>query len=226
MPLLRLIAEGVGPFEHLDIDLSDGKGNPHPGPHIFAGVNGAGKSTLLRTLAWVMDRPGSGFQDDEWLHLLSGRARSRAMVMQQGPAGRRYVLARTDPRSEKEQEGLVAWVRSVLSEANQYQSIVLERNSEGTLIFALLGDSFPATAEAGSQVTKKPPEPWAPVHVAAYSPSKALKYLSRPDITRALSDARENYLAFESTVQERDHPGVATESVQQTGNCPRSRTTR
>ncbi|MGA2736529.1 MAG: hypothetical protein ABSG65_03660 [Bryobacteraceae bacterium] len=42
MPLLRLIAEGVGPFERLDVDLSDGKGNPHLGPHIFAGVNGSG----------------------------------------------------------------------------------------------------------------------------------------------------------------------------------------
>ncbi|MBI4877407.1 MAG: AAA family ATPase, partial [Acidobacteria bacterium] len=56
MPILRLVAEGVGPFEKLDLDLSDGQGNPHLGPHILAGVNGSGKSTVLKTIAWVLDR--------------------------------------------------------------------------------------------------------------------------------------------------------------------------
>ena len=37
MPIVRAIAEGVGPFDKLDLDLSDGKGNPHLGPHILAG---------------------------------------------------------------------------------------------------------------------------------------------------------------------------------------------
>jgi ABC-type transport system involved in cytochrome c biogenesis ATPase subunit len=58
MPLLRLIAEGVGPFERLDLDFSDGHGNPHLGPHILAGVNGSGKSTALRAVAWTLHRGG------------------------------------------------------------------------------------------------------------------------------------------------------------------------
>ena len=82
MPLLRLIAEGVGPFERLDVDLSDGKGNPHLGPHIFAGVNGSGKSTVLRTLAWVMDTGDTtgdaGFPHDDWARVVRGHAHSRA----------------------------------------------------------------------------------------------------------------------------------------------------
>jgi hypothetical protein len=40
MPLMRLIAENVGPFERLDVDFSDGNGKPHPGPHILAESTG------------------------------------------------------------------------------------------------------------------------------------------------------------------------------------------
>jgi len=40
IPLMRLIAENIGPFERLDIDFSDGNGKPHCGPHILTGVNG------------------------------------------------------------------------------------------------------------------------------------------------------------------------------------------
>jgi len=61
MPLMRLIAENIGPFERLDIDFSDGNGKPHPGPHILAGVNGSGKSTVLRAIAWAMSWSESGF---------------------------------------------------------------------------------------------------------------------------------------------------------------------
>src|SRR5580700_8709041 len=81
MPLLRLIAEGVGPFERLDVDLSDGKGNPHLGPHIFAGVNGSGKSTVLRALACVMGSDELGFPYEEWERVLTGRFRSRALLV-------------------------------------------------------------------------------------------------------------------------------------------------
>ena len=78
MPILRLIAQGVGPFESLDIDFSDGHGKPHLGPHILAGVNGSGKSTVLRTIAWVFDRGARGFQYDEWQESL--RKYSRALL--------------------------------------------------------------------------------------------------------------------------------------------------
>jgi ABC-type sulfate/molybdate transport systems ATPase subunit len=94
MPLLRLIAEGVGPFEKVDIDLSDGKGKPHLGPHILAGVNGSGKSTILRTLAWVMDRGGLGFQHDDWFQLLEGHPQSRAVLVLRPEGAVRAVQAR------------------------------------------------------------------------------------------------------------------------------------
>lgn len=40
MALTQLVAEGLGPFDRLELDLSDGAGKPHLGPHIIAGVNG------------------------------------------------------------------------------------------------------------------------------------------------------------------------------------------
>ncbi|HUA59321.1 MAG TPA: ATP-binding protein, partial [Verrucomicrobiae bacterium] len=70
MPLLRLIAENIGPFEKLDIDFSDGNGKPHLGPHILAGVNGSGKSTVLRAIAWALDKGKHGFPMEEWRHSL------------------------------------------------------------------------------------------------------------------------------------------------------------
>ncbi len=122
MPLLRLIAEGVGPFERLDIDLSDGKGNPHLGPHIFAGVNGSGKSTVLRTLAWVMDRGGSGFSYPDWAHLLAGHRDSRALLaIKPHESAVRVAACATNGRvsvgdltDTERRERLVNWVRSEL----------------------------------------------------------------------------------------------------------------
>lgn len=90
---MRLIAEGVGPFPALDIDLSDGKGNPHLGPHILAGVNGSGKSTILRTIAWLFDGGEKGFQYDDWSQLLWGRDYSRALVVMQPSGSRPFVGA-------------------------------------------------------------------------------------------------------------------------------------
>jgi predicted ATP-binding protein involved in virulence len=51
MPFTRLLLRDLGPFKDLHLDLTDGEGNPHLGPHILAGVNGSGKSTVLRALA-------------------------------------------------------------------------------------------------------------------------------------------------------------------------------
>jgi hypothetical protein len=85
MALLRLVAEKVGPFEdRLDLDFSDGKGNPHYGPHILAGVNGCGKSTILRAIAWVLSWGGRGFDFEDWAHLLRGPAVSRAFPIAAG----------------------------------------------------------------------------------------------------------------------------------------------
>ncbi|MCC6365008.1 MAG: AAA family ATPase [Bryobacterales bacterium] len=80
MPLLRMEAEGVGPFAHLEIDFSDGKGKPHLGPHILAGVNGSGKSTVLRAIAWTLAGESGlfGFPAEEWRHSVHGYSSSRA----------------------------------------------------------------------------------------------------------------------------------------------------
>src|ERR1700733_12998453 len=86
MPLVRVIAEGVGPFEKLDLDFSDGNGKPHLGPHILAGVNGSGKSTVLRTIAWLLDRGCFGLQNDGWAQALKGHQRSRTMAILQPDA--------------------------------------------------------------------------------------------------------------------------------------------
>ena len=80
MPILKLTAEGIGPFKKLELDFSDGQGQPHLGPHIIAGVNGAGKSTALKTLAWSLGLGTQGFDLDEFKHRLHGDG-SRADVL-------------------------------------------------------------------------------------------------------------------------------------------------
>ena len=124
MPLVRLIAEGVGPFRTLDLDLSDGNGKPHLGPHILAGVNGSGKSTVLRTIAWVLDRGELGFQYDDWMEMLKGHPESRALLVVAPNDTPPYVLAcsKSGPvlfgryRSfESDSEQLADWVRSSLA---------------------------------------------------------------------------------------------------------------
>jgi AAA domain, putative AbiEii toxin, Type IV TA system/AAA domain len=68
MPILKLHAENIGPFDKLELDLTDGNGNAHLGPHILAGVNGSGKTTVLRAIAWCLAQAGenSGFEEDSW----------------------------------------------------------------------------------------------------------------------------------------------------------------
>jgi hypothetical protein len=115
MPLTRLIAEGVGPFRTLDIDLSDGNGKPHIGPHILAGVNGSGKSTILRTIAWVLDRGVRGFQYGDWLQALVGHNHSRALLIIRPPCQAPYVWACSKGRGDAVRDALVDWARSILS---------------------------------------------------------------------------------------------------------------
>lgn len=93
MALLRLVAEKIGPFEErLDLDFSDGAGNPHLGPHILAGVNGSGKSTALRTIAWVIAEEGDGFDFEDWTHMLRGPG-SQACCLFKGPEGQLFQQA-------------------------------------------------------------------------------------------------------------------------------------
>src|ERR1700677_1270408 len=115
MPLVRLIAEGVGPFEKLDLDFSDGSGKPHLGPHILAGVNGSGKSTVLRTIAWLMDPGSFGFQYDDWAQALKGHACSRAFAVLQPEGAAPSFYACAAPADQD--ADLLSWVAARFNES-------------------------------------------------------------------------------------------------------------
>jgi predicted ATP-binding protein involved in virulence len=85
MGILRLAAQNVGPFRELNVDFSDGKGNPHLGPHIFAGVNGSGKTSILKSIALMCNQspgpidhhepvPKKGFDFDSFDSICTGGA--------------------------------------------------------------------------------------------------------------------------------------------------------
>jgi len=91
LPIVKLVAEGIGPFDRLELDLSDGNGNPHLGPHILAGVNGSGKSTILRIIGWLLDPGNRGFNSAEWEHFTTGQS-ARAIATFPGSDGL-YAIA-------------------------------------------------------------------------------------------------------------------------------------
>jgi energy-coupling factor transporter ATP-binding protein EcfA2 len=144
MALLRLEAEGVGPFEKVEIDFSDGHGNPHPGPHILAGVNGSGKSTILRAIASVWSGD-TGFPEEEWAQAVAG-----------WPGPRVNIRGRLKSGSEF-QRGWFKFVRRP----------------------GLIPDGLT---------------------VAAYSPTRALRFIKNPNVSKSVQDPYENCLAFEGTV--------------------------
>ena len=221
MPLVNLIAEGVGPFQSLDLDLSDGKGQPHLGPHILAGVNGSGKSTILRTIAWVLDRGHRGFPYDDWHQMLRGYGASRALLVIRPHGLPPYVWACSKGRGDQVTADLKEWARfsaaKVIGDASIFGSAVeiapetaytaQKATGEGWGGYEVMSMSiqgpkpntawlrFPGTGAPGMD------PPGRVFNYAAYSPSKALRHLSEPDLSTTLSDADQNCLAFESTVQ-------------------------
>jgi hypothetical protein len=204
--LLRLIAEGVGPFERLDVDLSDGKGNPHLGPHIFAGVNGSGKSTVLRTLAWVMDIGASGFPHEDWQHLLDGHPHSRALAVIQSQGAPVLIFAcslgnenylKSQPWIEHE---LRDWCLNTQGFSPSNEASVSGRRTSLQHWVSNYSPEANATwssfASSGATGLRMPVS-----NHAAYSPSRSLRFLKSPDLTRALSRPNEQSLAFEMAVQ-------------------------
>jgi energy-coupling factor transporter ATP-binding protein EcfA2 len=192
MPLLRLIAEGVGPFEKLDLDFSDGHGNPHLGPHILAGVNGSGKSTALRAIAWVMHNEGSSFDLREWRHFLVGHPTPRVFGLLKTPEG-----------------GLQEWLctRGVDVPASIHLEEMREEIDVDLSAFPPIGlagrEELGYTWQRVARAASFAPPAW--FSVAAYAPSRALKHLDRLDRAEMPNDPFRNCLAIESTV---DNEGV------------------
>src|SRR5580693_8552611 len=100
MAISHVFAEGVGPFTSVHLDLRGPDGRPSLGPHILAGVNGSGKSTILKAIAWCLTQAGDGFEGDEWVHFLEGRASSRALLIFDNAGGYRYALGCTKDLAE------------------------------------------------------------------------------------------------------------------------------
>ncbi|MGO9257938.1 MAG: AAA family ATPase [Bryobacteraceae bacterium] len=183
MPLMRLIAENIGPFERLDIDFSDGNGKPHPGPHILAGVNGSGKSTVLRAIAWPVSWSLSGFPGEEWLHFLRG-PESRVLVHELPGRDGAYIYAGTADTAAGWEGRLETWAHS--------------NGGAGEIVMLhSLGFRAAETVSRRSAVWKQQPL------ISAYAPVRSLSYVDSPAKMESPGDPTDGCLGFESTVQNR-----------------------
>ncbi len=177
MPLMRLIAENVGPFERLDIDFSDGNGKPHRGPHILAGVNGSGKSTVLRAIAWALSWGGEGFPEKEWQHFLRGD-KSRVAVQVAPSQGSIYVI-RVIPQGDNGWEE----VDQLASRLDLKAPFVL--SAHAPFLWTRFGQ----------------PPLGHPFTASAYAPVRALSYMDTPASLEQPTRSPETSFGFESTIQ-------------------------
>ena len=221
MPIVRMIAEGVGPFDELNLDLSDGKGNPHLGPHILAGVNGSGKSTALRALAWALDKGECGFPRREWLHSVSGRAQSRSLVVCRRTDNEDVVRVVTTEIHEKWKDDTERWVRNYLKgtlpDGVKLEALPQPRKSlwaMDRLVMEGLVVERDVSLRAGVPEIREMDGTfrWISLSVggktdidgfvdfAAYAPSRVLSFIDRPDQTKLPEDPKKNCLSFQATV--------------------------
>lgn len=214
--IARLAGEGIGPFKSFDFDFSDTSGNPHPGPHIFAGINGSGKSTVLKTLAWMFETraKSENFQWQEWQHLIEGHAVTRAMLVLDLRGFGPFVLARTMDTSDGWAERLHEWVNAKVAAGRGPSSTrnlaVLSQNVWPTSeTLALLPSLFGRKPEGSLSIGFKGSgreDVLSPANILAvcYGPSRLLKLLPQIDISVRLKHSRENALSFEATGQNND----------------------
>lgn len=191
-----MIAEGVGPFDKLDLDLSDGKGNPHLGPHILAGVNGSGKTTALRALAWALDQGNCGFPYSEWTHAVSGREISRSLVFLRPNPECRWVRVATTDTAKEWPSRATKWAQAALAQIGFVDVLKVPLYSE-SIEFAHGEEQiyrWIALYEGGSINAN------AYLDFAAYAPSRALRFLDRPDLTKFPKNPKKDCLSFQATV--------------------------
>lgn len=201
--IARLAGEGIGPFKSFDFDFSDPEGNPHPGPHIFAGINGSGKSTVLRTLAWLLEscRIEAGFQWQQWQHLLEGYGVSRAMMVLTLSDKSQALIAQTTDVAEGWSVRLNQWLKALLT-GERFQSLQEKLYQSATGV-------WPTQFVSPDLFERKPcgylllPD-WKPMNTvlaAAYGPSRLLRHLAQVDLSLQLEHFRAKALSFEATVQ-------------------------
>jgi hypothetical protein len=177
MPLMRLIAENIGPFERLDIDFSDGHGKPHRGPHILAGVNGSGKSTVLRAIAWALSWDGYGFPEEEWKHFLRG-PKSRALIHLAPEHSSPYIVSVTADSNDNWGEPQRLAASLGLDDLGEFEAY----------------DRWQAFGK-GATARRHP------FTMCAYAPSRSISHVAARAAMHPLKRPTDYCLAFEAAVQ-------------------------
>ena len=207
--IARLAGEGIGPLKSFDFDFSDAAGNPHPGPHVFAGVNGSGKSTVLRTIAWLTElRSLDGFQWQEWEHLIRGYAGTKAMMVICLPGIEPFVTAQTMDTNDGWEERLYQWVITLLATGKveslkgncprRSHKVWPPSEARASQTSSLYGRQPLGCLIIGGQEKSE----WKQrLLIAGYGPSRLLKHLPEVNLSVRLKEFREKSLSFEATVQ-------------------------
>lgn len=185
MALVRLEAHGVGPFEDLLLDFSDGQGKPHLGPHVLAGVNGSGKTTVLRAIAWLLSEGDRSFPNDHWKHLVNHRSRASAELS---------FGERSHPISVLWHPDGPQVIRDRMHEMKVRYGESLGKSASEDSTWLLPGGTFQSKERKA-------------LLVSAYSPSRALRHLDPNERTRSGFESADAGLSFEQTIRNADVHG-------------------